>query len=93
MSFTIARSVMPNIGKLSIIALLILSWSCGPVEHKVTGTVNVSVDLEKLAVFFRPLCQEEIPNGSNQEIENCTAQKIGEFINLIMAQQDEENQE
>jgi hypothetical protein len=74
----------------SAFSMLCLS-ACGTIEHKISGTINISIDLEKLAVYFRPVCEDELPGASDTEIDNCVTEKVGAFLNDIIVEEQSQN--
>ena len=69
---------------LKIASLLVLS-SCGmTIKHEFSGTVNISLDLDKLSEYFVGVCLSEIPDASPEQIESCTKEKVGYFLQTVV---------
>lgn len=58
---------------------------CGEIKQTVDGevAVNVNLDFAELEKYFRPVCEEEYPVASEEQIEECINLKIGELLQTI----------
>jgi hypothetical protein len=69
---------------LKIASILALS-SCGiQVDHDISGKVSLDVDLEKLADYFVPVCMDELPEATEDQIEDCVKSKVGYFLQAVV---------
>lgn len=59
--------------------------ACGEIKHTAGGDVdvNLKIDFDELQKYFEPVCQEELPEATESEIEDCVNLKIGEFLDAI----------
>lgn len=77
-----AQNAIKKIG----VSLLLLLTACGKVDHEVKGTTKVEIEIamefEKLEKYFTPVCEEELPEGSEEEIKNCVYEKIGNLLDV-----------
>lgn len=69
---------------LKIVSLFLLS-SCGlTINHQVSGSINIDLNLEKLADYFVPVCLEENPAATQEELDTCVKLKVGYFLQTVI---------
>lgn len=69
-----------------VAALLGISLiSCGEINHTVKDGVDVelTINFEELEQYFDPVCRQELPNATEEEIQECVNLKIGEFLDTL----------
>jgi len=82
--------------RVFLLSFLILLNSCGKVDHKASGKVQVDVSgsvlvrhefsLNELKTYFREVCIDELPSdATNQEINACVNDKISDFLEVLGA--------
>lgn len=71
-----------EIKKPAILGLCLALGACGQINHNVDGGVNVNlnIDFSELEKYFIPVCKEEMPDATDEQIDDCVNLKIGEFL-------------
>lgn len=68
--------------KSALLGCCLVLCSCAQVNHNVEGNVdvNVGIDFSELEKYFKPVCEQEIPSGTDEQIDDCVNLKIGLFL-------------
>lgn len=68
--------------RITVMLLCLLSSSCAPIKHEVSGTVKVQIDVDNLLKFFTIYCEQQHPNDALAK-EQCVSKQLVQFIQNI----------
>jgi len=70
---------------MKYLILLLFFFSACAMKQEHSGTVNFQITVDQIAMtaYFEPVCRKELPEASEEAINECVKLKIGQFLDAI----------